>query len=249
MNQSLVVKCAVSAVCLSLAFTSAHALSMLPPSDSPEYTRWQNNLNFYKYWRCSTFPEGFRTNTSYLATMKVRIAKSGLITHLSIINSSGDLQGDFSCLESIASAAPFEPMPKTLGAFSLHPPGYPKAEWSETTRYQGQIGFSTTQNPKPLTEGNEFFSKHPNLKGWCYLMHLVPLGINEHYTDLFTDAELTSAENLVAVKNNVEPDEAIFPFVESWLAFISTHKTATKRQILEEAARIRKKNYQLIAEE
>lgn len=230
MNKPMKLISLLAAVGLSMAGTASYSLSMLPDTDSPEYASWKKKLDFYKYWYCSNFPEGVRQNENYLASMKMRVAPSGMITYLSVVNTSGDGQADFSCLESLSSAAPFSPMPRKQHSYGLAPPGVTQKSDFEQERYQAIIGFSAQQHPKPFPEVEDFLSKHGDLRGCCYLMHLVPLGINEHYPNLFTEDELTSKSNLIALNGNIEPDEALLPFVNGCNSLLRSTKQPTSKK-------------------
>lgn len=110
-------------------------------------------------------------------------------------------------------------------------------------RYQNIVTFGgQSSQPKAFPEAEAFYSKYPYLKNRSYLMHLIPLGINSHYPNLFTADELKDSSNLIALKGNVDPDEAIQPFLDAWQQFISKHPNATKMAVKKEAAQIKVNN-------
>jgi hypothetical protein len=219
------------------------ACSPVAGHDSTEYTKWEKQLNFHRNWRSSNFPKEAVKPFNYAGSMKVRIAPNGMITFLAVAQSSGDPVADFSCLESIASEAPFEAMPTKRHNYPDLEPGSSIANDFEPDRYQSIITFGGLDaQPKACPEAEVFYNKHPQLKNRCYLLHLIPLGINKHYPSLFSDNELTAENNLIALKGNVDPDEALKPFLDDWQAFITHTKTATKAQILKEAASIRQRH-------
>lgn len=209
----------------------------MPNYDSAEYGTWLENLNFYKYWHSN--------DKSGKLSVKLRIAPTGFITSLALRDEGSSPYIAFSCLEAIASAAPFSPMPKKRHT-------YPDSSSDKTIendfdpdRYQNIIDFESKQ-PEPALDAEKFYSEHPKLKNRCYLLHLIPLGINEHYPGLFSNAELMDQKNLVPLKANIEPDEAIQPFLDDWQAFISTHKNATKDEIFHEASIIKARHQPML---
>lgn len=224
----------------SITEALGQACSPVAGHDSVEYIKWAKKLDFHQNWRSSIFPKEAVKPFNYAGSMKVRIAPSGMITFLTVAQTSGDPVADFSCLESIASAAPFGAMPTKRHNYPDVEPGSSIVNDFEPDRYQSLITFGGQDaQPKPCPEAEAFYNKHPQLKNRCYLLHLIPLGINKHYPSLFSDSELTAENNLIALKGNVDPDEALKPFLDDWQAFISHTKTATKSQILKEAASIR----------
>ncbi len=237
--------CSLLAVLLLVGGSSidkalGQACSPVTGHDSSEYTAWAKKLDFHQNWRSYNFPKEAVKPFNYAGAMKVRIAPSGMITFLAVAQSSGDPVADFSCLESIASSAPFEAMPTKRHNYPDVEPGSSIVNDFEPDRYQSLVTFGGHDaQPKPCPEAEAFYDKHPQLKNRCYLLHLIPLGINKHYPSLFSDSELTAENNLIALKGNVEPDEALKPFLDDWQAFISHTKTATKAQIQKEAASIR----------
>ncbi|CAN5194939.1 hypothetical protein BH11CYA1_BH11CYA1_23590 [soil metagenome] len=221
-------------------------------TDSAQYVGWmEQNLKFHENWYSSSFPKGSIANSDYLADMKIDIAPSGLITQLSVHTSSGNAQGDFSCLESLASDAPFSEMPKLRHNYIPFPPDDSRSKEKlnnyEPEPYASIIRFGGQQQPKQWPAEEAFLAAHPDLKNNCYVMHLIPLGINKHYPNLFTDAELNASENLIALKGNLEPDEALQPFLEEWQTFISNNKTASKVSISKKAADLKMKHSELSA--
>lgn len=210
----------------------------------------KKNLKFHDNWYSSSFPKGTRQNEDYLASMKIRIAPSGLITHLSVVQSSGNFQGDFSCLGSLASDAPFEAMPKLRHNYIPFPPDdiRSKREPSNYDQepYAGVIRFGGQQQPKPWPAEEAFLATHPDLKDRCYVMHLIPLGINKHYPNLFTTDELNASSNLVAIKGNIQADDALQPFLDEWQTFISKNKIATKITVQRKAAALKVKYSKLL---
>lgn len=232
------ISCFVVANSVGNAF--GQACSPVAGHDSTEYTSWAKKLDFHKNWRSSNFPKEAIMPFNYSAAMKLRIAPSGMVTFLTVAQSSGDPMADFSCLESIASTAPFEAMPTKRHNYPSVEAGSIVANDFEPDRYQSLITFGGQDvQPKPCPEATAFYEKHPQLRNRCYLLHLIPLGINEHYPSLFSDIELTAESNLIALKGNVDPDEALKPFLDDWQAFISQNKKATKAQVLKEAADLR----------
>jgi len=224
----------------------------LMDTDSSEYIAWmKKNLKFHENWYSSSFPKGTMENADYLADMEIRIAPSGLITHLSVVNSSGNAQGDFSCLESLSSNAPFEAMPKKRHNYVPFPPDDSRSKHEPSNydqeRYAEAIRFGGQQQPKPWPAEKAFLAAHPDLKDHCYVMHLIPLGINKHYPNLFTTAELNASSNLVAIKGNIQADDALRPFLNEWQTFISSNKIATKFGVDRKAASLKVKHSKLLA--
>ncbi len=248
----------LSGVLLAVALVSgllggsvAKSFDGLIDTDSSEYISWmKTNLKFHENWYCSSFPKGKSNDDAHVADMKIRIAPSGLITHLSVIRSSGNSQADFSCLESLASNAPFEAMPKKRHSYVPYPPekrALPEQDNYQEERYAGIIGFGGKQKPKPWPEEEAFLTDHPELKNNCYVMHLIPLGIRKHYPGLFTEAELNASSNLIAIKAYLEPDEALQPFLDDWQAFISNNKMTTKNSVLKKAKEIKARHSGILA--
>ncbi len=223
----------------------------LMETDSSEYIAWKKkNLKFHKNWYSSSFPKGTIENSDYLASIEIRIAPSGLITYLSVLDSSGNAQGDFSCLESLTSNAPFEAMPKKRHNYIPFPPDDSRSEQELNNyapeRYAETIRFGGEQQPKLWPAEKAFLAAHPALKDNCYVMHLIPLGINKHYPNLFTTAELNAQSNLIAIKRNLEAEKALQPFLNEWQAFICNNKIATKNSIKKKAAAIKVKYSKLL---
>lgn len=223
----------------------------LMDTDSSEYIAWmKKNLKFHENWYSSSFPKGTIERADYLASMEIQIAPSGLITHLSVVDSSGNAQGDFSCLESLSSNAPFEAMPKKRHNYVPAPPDNSRPEQELNNyaqeRYAEVIRFGGQQQPKPWPAEKAFLAAHPDLKDHCYVMHLIPLGINKHYPNLFTTAELNASSNLVAIKGNIQADDALQPFLNEWQTFISNNKIATKNSVLKKAAALKIKYSKLM---
>jgi|GEM_PF-1081246 len=229
--------CVVFANPVGIAFGQACSA---PNYDSPEYIVWLKKLDFHKYWYANNFPKEARAPQQYVAAMKIRIAPNGFITHLSVRDSSSTPYGDFSCLESLYNVAPFEPMPLNRHSYPMQAPGSSAENDFEPDRYQNVISFGGKDlQPKPFPEAEAFETKHPSLKNRCYLLHLIPLGINDHYPGMFSENELLSANNLVALKANIEPEEALEPFLTDWQSFISKHKSATKAEIIAQSNKIK----------
>lgn len=235
---------------LGASVTESFADSLIY-TDSSEYIAWtKKNLKFHENWYSSSFPKGTIENADYLASMEIQIAPSGLITHLSLVKSSGNAQGDFSCLESLSSNAPFEKMPKKRHNYIPFPPDDSRSEQELNNyaqeRYAEVIRFGGQQQPKPWPAEKAFLTAHPDLKDRCYVMHLIPLGINKHYPNLFTTAELNASSNLVAIKGNIQADDALRPFLDEWQTFISKNKIATKITVQRKAAALKVKYSKLL---
>lgn len=232
---------------------AAKSLSIMPETDSAEYIDWmKKNLHFYENWYCSKFADALTGRATSPVQAKIRIAPSGVITYISIVKSSGSPRVDFTCLESLASNAPFEPMPKKRHSYVASSPqererGLPEPDNYAPERYSALVNFSDKDQPKPWIAEESLWAKHPNLKDNSYTMHLIPLGINKHYPNLFTEAELISNENLVVLKQFLEPDEVLEPFLADWQSFIRSNKTATKNDVLKAANAIKAKHSDLLA--
>lgn len=238
-------------VCGILVYSGTAAFGQAcgaPEVNSPQYVSWLSKLDFHKNWYANEFPTTLLTNQSNTASMKVRIAPTGIITHLTVYETSGSPQADFSCLESIASAAPFNAMPAKRSLVPELPAGSVLKNNVAPARYQAIVSFGGTERPKPSPEEKSFTDSHPVVKKYsCYLMHLIPLGINEHFGEMFSEKELLGLKNIVALKGNIEPDEALEPFLRDWQAFISNHKSATKNEIIQESQNIKNAHKNLFA--
>lgn len=238
---------------ISVSVSTTHALSIMPETDSAEYIEWmKKNLHFHENWYCSKFADALTGRAISPVQAKIRIAPSGLITHLSIVKSSGSPRVDFSCLESLASNAPFQPMPKKRHSYVPASPqqrerGVPEPDNYAAERYSGLISFGDNEQPKPWIAEESLFAKYPDLQNNSYVMHLIPLGINKHYPNLFTEAELENNENLVVLKQLLEPDEVLEPFLADWQSFILSNKSATKGDVLKAANAIKTKHSDLLA--
>jgi hypothetical protein len=231
-------------LCLCSAIKEAFAECSMPSNDSQEYMQWRKSLDFKKYWRSSSDNPGLLVGKG--GSVKIRIDRLGQIQYLAMKLESGDAQFDFSCLESVANAVLLKPLPKTI---HLYPPvGDDKTIVNnfEPDRYQTVVSFPIDSVPALSPEADAFYRHHPGLKGRCYLFHLIPLGIKEHNPSAFTDAELTSESNLLALKANVEPDEAIRPFITAWQSFLIKNKQASRIAIKAEAQKIEEKFNQYI---
>ena len=209
----------------------------LPNFDSLEFKSWLKAIDFHKYWYKAAKIDANTRKKTLSASIKLEIAPNGQLKEFSIKDSSGDNHFDFSCLESITSAAPFKPMPKNRHSYPMAAPGQSQQSNTDKEEYQTIVNFMATKSDLKI--------KH-NTTSPGYRMHLIPLGINEHYPSLFTDAELLDKSNIIGIRATNKPDRVLKAFLDQWQSFILKNKTVTKEVVLKEAAAIKARNHSLL---
>ena len=219
----------------------------LPNFDSLEFKNWVKAIDFHKYWYKAAKIDANARKKALSASIKLKIAPDGQLKEFSIKDSSGDSHFDFSCLESITSAAPFKPMPKNRHSYPMAAPGQSQQSNTDKEEYQTIVNFmATKKEPKSVTARFSDIKIKQNTTSPSYLMHLIPLGINEHYPNLFTDAELLAKSNIIGIKATNKPDRVLKAFLDQWQSFILKNKTVTKEVVVKEAAAIKARNHSLL---
>jgi hypothetical protein len=67
--------------------------------------------------------------------------------------------------------------------------------------------------------------------------HAIPPSITNKYPDLFTEAELNSLVNLRGICR-LDQESVHLPIMHGWIDFLYSHKQTTRKDILDEAARV-----------
>ena len=159
-----------------------------------------------------------------IAAVQFFVTESGHVIFPKISQSSGDLSIDFAVLESICALSPLSDLPAELtGKFEL-----PAIE--------------IRIDSKKASFVNPAFCKLVGLSSKeVFAYHKIPLSVLYRYPGLFTDQELRAAENLELLENDERDAESdfemskhrLFAHYESWSAFFSRNKVASRDKIVE----------------
>jgi hypothetical protein len=190
------------------------------------------------------------------ALVTVFINKTGEVNPQQIVfsHSTGVLESDFACVDSILSSMPFDP-PLTSNA------------WNNEYAFYGDyvVGKVTMSNNVISTTNfdlvNTYFKAHPRLLGKVLLTRSIPRSVLYFYPGVFKAEEIDTVDNVKALKKElfdsalekstdhtfakfVLKDEVLARYID-WAKFEKEHKDATKKEILDEEQKLNSKYSQL----
>lgn len=150
------------------------------------------------------------------------IENDGFLQDIRVEKADADPQLNAECVEALASVSPLY---KTAGCEEL------------PIRFTQE--FANTKPFRIASEVERFFSKNPELKDKCIVIHKIPPCVLKKRPGLFKDEEIFSVSNCTAV--NLEPDSSsgddytkhIVDYYAQWGKFFVENREASRKQILE----------------
>jgi hypothetical protein len=77
-----------------------------------------------------------------------------------------------------------------------------------------------------------FFDSYPKLKEDVVVMHIIPPSVVWRYPDLYSDEEIHSLNNLIAIPLGNLDSKLLLGVREEWIDFFKTHKQPTRQQVI-----------------
>jgi hypothetical protein len=157
------------------------------------------------------------------AVVVAGIANDGTMYDVHMLQSCGDAQLDFDCVQAVMGASGSCPTNTDDASLDHH-----------------CFAFNEDTKPERNVSGiAAFFRDHPERQGARFAYYRIPLDVMHRYRGLFTEDELLGDENvgyLATTAANPElPDWAIGQlqhiYQAQWCSFFRKHPKATKRQI------------------
>lgn len=153
------------------------------------------------------------------------VGRQGFIYNVRLANGDVNAQLNAECIEAFASAAPLSKAPDWNGSLFL----FTKV-------------FSQNETPFHLSsEIGDFLAANPSLKEKCLVIHKIPPSVLKKRPGLFTEKEIFSVENCIAISFNSSAAAVssesyanrIQAYYADWADFFSENKAATREEILE----------------
>lgn len=240
----------VLAVSLSCTIQNCAAIEDVPPGfvdlpgpphsldATPTMQKYYDLLNRRIYGNQAS--TGFIPSTSVILTM--RVLPDGRIRDLVLGPSSGDDSTDFACMEAALSVSPFAGPEQEIAR--LNDGKAANAKFVEVhffkTRYPSYFKIPAEQRS---TE-EKFFEKNPTYRGKAVAIHVIPLDVTSRYPGLFSLVELSSTENIRAIKTKGLFTSAgghgrrslsnpeVLAFFKAWEDFFEKHASPDKETVI-----------------